>query len=326
MMSAQLVARGVSASAGGTTLFSDVDLVVAPGSVTGLVGPNGSGKSTLLRILAAERPPDAGTVELSPSGALVGWLAQEPDRRPGETVSMYLDRRTGVAAATQELTAATDGLAAGEPGADDRYAVALDSWLRLGGPDLDARMGQVAEDLGIGVSLDTHMRDLSGGEAARAALAVLLLSHFDVLLLDEPTNDLDLVGLERLERFVEETRVGTVVVSHDRAFLSRCVTQVVELDRHQQRVEHYGGGYDAYLRERARRRTQARERFEEYATTRDQLRARARQQRAWGVEGVRSARRDPRDPDKFVKHFNVASSERTAAKARQTDRMLERLD
>ena len=94
-------------------------------------------------------------------------------------------------------------------------------------------------------------------------LAALLLSRFDVLLLDEPTNDLDLDGLARLESFVRGQRVGTVIVSHDREFLARCVTSVVELDLAQQQVGVFGGGYEAYLAEREVARRHAREAYEE---------------------------------------------------------------
>src|SRR3712207_7054840 len=94
------------------------------------------------------------------------------------------------------------------------------------------------------------MTSLSGGQAARASLASLLLSRYDVFLLDEPTNDLDLAGLARLEDFVMGLRAGVVVVSHDREFLARTVTTVVELDLTQQRVGVYGGGYEDYPCER----------------------------------------------------------------------------
>lgn len=112
------------------------------------------------------------------------------------------------------------------------------------------------------------MTALSGGQAARAGLASLLLSRYDVFLLDEPTNDLDLDGLERLEAFVKGLKAGTVVVSHDREFLTRTVTKVVELDLAQQQVNIYGGGYAAYLEEREVARRHAREEYDEYADTR----------------------------------------------------------
>ena len=324
-MSAQLVAHGLSAEFGPRVVFDGVDLVVAPGSVTGLVGANGAGKSTLLRLLAGLDRPASGTVTLQPPGATVGLLPQEVERRAGESVGAYLARRTGVADATVEMDAATASLADGDDGAADRYSDALERWLALGGADLDSRIGPVAADVGLDVTLDQPMTTLSGGQAARAGLAALLLSRFDVLLLDEPTNDLDLAGLDRLERFVTDTATGIVVVSHDREFLTRTATQILELDRHQNSWHLYGGGYDAYLRERERARAQARERYEEYAETVGALTERARTQRAWADKGARTARRDRSERDKFIRHHDIATSEQLAAKARRTDRMIERL-
>ena len=324
-MSAQLVAHGLSAEFGPRVVFDGVDLVVAPGSVTGLVGANGAGKSTLLRLLAGLDRPASGTVALQPPGATVGLLPQEVERRAGESVGAYLARRTGVADATVEMDAATASLADGDDGAADRYSDALERWLALGGADLDSRIGPVAADVGLDVTLDQPMTTLSGGQAARAGLAALLLSRFDVLLLDEPTNDLDLAGLDRLERFVTDTATGIVVVSHDREFLTRTATQILELDRHQNSWYLYGGGYDAYLRERERARAQARERYEEYAETVGTLTERARTQRAWADKGARTARRDRSERDKFIRHHDIATSEQLAAKARRTDRMIERL-
>ncbi|HNJ70018.1 MAG TPA: ATP-binding cassette domain-containing protein, partial [Microthrixaceae bacterium] len=127
-MSAQLVAHGLSAEFGPRVVFDGVDLVVAPGSVTGLVGANGAGKSTLLRLLAGLDRPASGTVTLQPPGATVGLLPQEVERRAGESVGAYLARRTGVADATVEMDAATAGLADGDDGAADRYSDALERW------------------------------------------------------------------------------------------------------------------------------------------------------------------------------------------------------
>ncbi|HLU71194.1 MAG TPA: ABC-F family ATP-binding cassette domain-containing protein [Nonomuraea sp.] len=321
-MSATMVVRGLAAGHGERVLFSGLDLVVSPGDVIGLVGANGAGKSTLLRMMAGLDRPEEGEIRLSPATATVGYLPQEPDRRPGETVMEFLARRTGVARAQREMDAAAQALAEQVPGADDAYSVALERWLALGGPDLDER----AEAIGLPVALDQPMTSLSGGQAARAGLASLLLSRYDLFLLDEPTNDLDLDGLDRLENFVNGLRAGAVVVSHDREFLARTVTDVLELDLAQQRIQLFGGGYQAYLEEREVARRHARERYEEYAQTRAELEGRARMQRAWMEKGVRNARRKATDNDKLGRNARVEATEKQAAKARQTERMLERLE
>ncbi|WP_371409697.1 ATP-binding cassette domain-containing protein [Micromonospora zamorensis] len=325
-MSATMIVKDLAAGHGDRPLFAGLDLVVAPGDVIGLVGPNGAGKSTLLRTLAGLLPVEAGTVRLSPPSASVGHLPQEPERRPGETVRDFLARRTGVTAAQAALDAATEALTAGAAGADDAYADALERWLALGGADLDERAEQVSADLGLAVDLDHPTTGLSGGQAARAGLASLLLSRYDVFLLDEPTNDLDLAGLERLEEFVTGLRAGTVLVSHDREFLTRTVTRILELDLPQQQVHHYGGGYAAYLEEREVARRHARADFEEYADTKAGLEARARTQRGWMEKGVKNARRKATDNDKIGRKFRSESSEKQAAKAKQTERLIERLD
>ncbi|MEU9124820.1 ABC-F family ATP-binding cassette domain-containing protein [Streptomyces sp. NPDC048506] len=325
-MSATLVAKDLAAGHGERVLFSGLDLVVAPGDVIGLVGANGAGKSTLLRLLAGLDTPEQGTLSLSPPTATVGHLPQEPDRRPGETVRAFLARRTGVAAAQLALDAATEALVEERPGADDAYATALERWLALGAADLDERAEETAAQLGLAVGLDQPMTTLSGGQAARASLASLLLSRYDVFLLDEPTNDLDLDGLHRLETFVTGLRAGTVLVSHDREFLTRTVNRVVELDLAQQQVNTYGGGYTSYLEERERSRRHAREQYEEYADTKAALETRAHTQRNWMEKGVKNARRKAPDNDKIGRKGRVEATEKQAAKAKQTQRLIERLE
>jgi ATPase subunit of ABC transporter with duplicated ATPase domains len=325
-MSATLVAKNLTAGHGERILFAGLDLVVAPGDVVGLVGVNGAGKSTLLRMLAGLAPSETGSLALSPPSANIGYLPQEPERREGESVAEFLARRTGVAAAQAELDDATEALTNGEPGADEEYAVALERWLALGAADLTDRTGEVTADVGLTVDLDAPMRSLSGGQAARAGLVSLLLSRYDIFLLDEPTNDLDLAGLDRLERFVAGLRAGTVLVSHDREFLARTVTSVLELDLAQHQVNAYGGGYESYLAEREVARRHARADYEEYADTREALLARARTQRNWMEKGVRNARRKATDNDKIGRKFRAESTEKQAAKARQTERLIERLD
>jgi ATPase subunit of ABC transporter with duplicated ATPase domains len=322
---ATLIVRGLNVAAGPRPLLGGVDLIVAPGDRLGLVGPNGSGKSTFLQTLAGLRPPEGGEVRLAPPAATVGYLPQEARPQPGETVRGLLARRTGVADAATSLDAATGAVAGGEPGAGEAYAAALDRWLALGGADLDARAGAVTADLGLpGGLLDRVTVHLSGGQAARVQLATLLLARFDVFLLDEPTNDLDLDGLDRLERFVVELTAPLMVVSHDRAFLERTVTAVAEIDDHAHTLTRYDGGWTAYVDERARHRQHAAQDYRTYVDRRDTLVERARTQRRWAAKGARTAKRSG-ETDKFVRHRNVQSSESMAAHARRTEKALARL-
>ncbi|CAM3248826.1 ABC-F family ATP-binding cassette domain-containing protein [Mycobacterium frederiksbergense] len=327
-MTATLVAKDVAGGHAHRTLFEHVDLTVAPGDVIGVVGANGAGKSTLLRILAGDLDPLGGTVSVAPTDAFVGWLPQEHERIPGETVAGYIARRTGCAAATSAMEAAAEGLSDSGATADE-YSSALDHWLATGAADLEERLPAVLADLGLdsgSVPDSTPMTALSGGQAARVGLAALLLSRFDIVLLDEPTNDLDLDGLARLERFVGELRGGVVLVSHDREFLARSVSRVLELDLAQNTTTVFGGGYDSYLQERAVNRRHKREQYEEFADKKADLVARARTQREWSSQGVRNAMRKAPDNDKNRRRAQTESSEKQAQKVRQMESRIARLE
>ena len=235
---------GVVRSYGAHTVLDRVDLTLGPRSRLGLVGPNGSGKSTLLRLLAGAELPDEGRVERTPGSLTVGYLPQEHEARTGETLLAFLARRTGVAAAQAELECHAEAWDA------DAYAASLERFLALGGGDLDHRARAVCAELGLPVSLEQETATLSGGEAARAGLAAILLSRFDFLLLDEPTNDLDFDGLDRLERFLSRFAGGLAVVSHDRAFLDRTIDRIAEIDLWTGRLREWAGTWSDYEAER----------------------------------------------------------------------------
>ncbi len=324
-MSATLVAADITVVRGPTLVLSGVSLTVAPGMRIGVVGPNGAGKTTLLTALAGGLAPDAGSISLAPRTATVGLLPQEPDRRPGETLAAFLARRTGVAAAQVELDEATAALSEERDGPD--YGAALERWLDLGAADLEVRAEQVCSDLGLPLDLlEAPTLSLSGGQAARASLASVLLSRYDVFLLDEPTNDLDFAGLERLEKFVQGLQSGIVVVSHDREFLARTVTSVLDLDEPTRTATLFGGGYDAYLEERARRRTQAREQYEDYEDKRSGLLDQAQRQREQSVRGAVRAKRRMPDNDRAAKGARIEAATHAAGRVKTIESQLRHLD
>lgn len=325
-MTATLVVKDVAGGYAHRTLFENVNVTVSPGDVLGVVGANGAGKSTLMRILAGELSPLDGTISRAPADAFIGWLPQEHERVAGESVAAYIARRTGCAAATAVMEAAAEKLSESDAAAD-AYGTALDHWLATGAADLEERLPVVLADLALDVEPDaTLMTALSGGQAARVGLAALMLSRFDIVLLDEPTNDLDLVGLERLEQFVRDLRGGVVLVSHDREFLTRTVTRVLELDIAQNQTTVYGGGYQSYLEERAVARRHRREEYEEFADRKADLVARARTQREWSSQGVRNAMRKAPDNDKNRRRAQTESSEKQAQKVRQMESRIARLE
>jgi ATPase subunit of ABC transporter with duplicated ATPase domains len=319
-----LAARGVTVVRGAQVVLDAVDLVVDGASRIGVLGRNGAGKSTLLRVLAGLEPSTGGVVERSPPGLTVGYLAQEPDPAAGETTAAYLRRRTGLAAAEAAMEAALARLRRGPGHAElEAYDDALARFLALGGDDHDARAPRVLHDVGLRAdALDQPVAGLSGGERVKAGLAAVLLARFDVLLLDEPTNSLDFDGLARLERFLVAEERAVVLVSHDRAFLSAATTRIAELDLNSHRLGEYGGGYDAYVEERRRRREQAYAAYEEASAERVRLETAARQMRDW-AQSRRGERRT--DNDKALAGRRKERATAGATKAKAIERRIERL-
>jgi ATPase subunit of ABC transporter with duplicated ATPase domains len=291
-----LVAANITKSHGAQVVLADVTVVVPPHARIGLVGPNGVGKSTLLRILAGLEEPDAGTVRRSPPRLAVGYLPQERSASSSETVEQYLARRTGITAAAGELDRLAEDLV-GDVDAIAAHADALERFLALGGADFEVRANSVCAELGVESKLDARFSSLSGGEIARAQLAAILLARFDVFLLDEPTNDLDFDGLARLERFVGEAEGAAVVVSHDRDFLDRTVTRVVELDEWKRGAREYTGGWSEYERARELERDRQYAAYEAYSSEKDRLEEQLHRMQEWERRGYGQGRKKKKTKD-----------------------------
>ena len=240
--------KHVSKGFGPVAVLQDVSFTVQEGERLGLVGANGVGKSTLLRLIAGQIEPDGGEIAF-PRAADTGYLPQETRFRPGQSVAALVHEAQGrVTEVGRRLEAAGVALAgaaaADAPGLLEAYGDLADQFERLGGYDLAHRTDAVFAGLGID-HLDRARRvdSLSGGEKARVGLAALLLRAPDLLLLDEPTNHLDFRTLAWLEDELATRRATFVVVSHDRQFLNRTATSLVEIDEHLRDAQVFPGDY-----------------------------------------------------------------------------------
>ncbi|MFJ2839520.1 ABC-F family ATP-binding cassette domain-containing protein [Nocardia sp. NPDC087230] len=266
-MTTQLTVRGVSKSYADRLVLDAITATIRPGERVGIVGENGAGKSTLLRLLAGAESADAGSITVTADGG-VGHLAQT---LTGDTVEAAVEQ------ALAELRGLERAMQAAAEAQDmDRYGELLTRFEARDGYAADARVEASMHGLGLaGIDRSRRLDSLSGGERARLGLACLLAASPEVLLLDEPTNHLDDSALTWLEDRLR-THNGTVVlVSHDRIFLDRVVTAIVEVaDRG---LTRFGGGYSGFLAEKAAARVRWEQayaqwrteigRLEEFATT-----------------------------------------------------------
>ena len=252
-MSAYLTIQHIAKAYAFHQILSDVSFVVNPGERIGLVGANGVGKSTLLKIVMGEIEPDDGAIMLAPERKL-GYLAQVIEGFDDQTLDALIvaavaylqETETQMRDLERQMTQVSGEVL------DEvmtQYGNASDQFERYGGYDIEYRIDIVLQGLGVAhLARDRQFGTLSGGEKARVGLALLLLQAPDVLLLDEPTNHLDFATMKWLEEYLRGYRGAILAVSHDREFLNRIATAIVEIDEHTHSAKRYSGNYDTYQR------------------------------------------------------------------------------
>jgi ATP-binding cassette subfamily F protein 3 len=247
-------ATTIDVYAGGELLFADVSFKLEPRERMTLSGRNGAGKSTLLRVLAGERPPDAGSIALQ-KGARVALHDQRPPREATISLGEYVfSGRAEMERTEAELARLEETMAAGEPDEETMRAYSSAQQRLEAGGGYRWRDDVLAVLGGLGFDEDAAGRRLStfsGGELTRASLARALASRPDLLLLDEPTNHLDIPSLEWLERYLVELDAAVVLVAHDRWFLEAVGTSVLELEA--RRGRFFAGPWHAWRVEQAAR-------------------------------------------------------------------------
>ncbi|MGW0183255.1 ribosomal protection-like ABC-F family protein [Nocardia sp. NPDC003345] len=272
-MPTQITALAVGKSFDGRLVLDEVTCSLAAGERTGIIGENGSGKSTLLRLFAGRENPDRGEIVVQADGG-IGYLAQDEQLPPETTVQQVVDRSLGeLRAIEKRMRGLETAMAAGAESAVAEYGELTAVFELRGGYDADARVERALHGLGLGtVRRDRAVGGLSGGEQARLRLAAVLAAGSEVLLLDEPTNHLDDEALTWLENHLRTRRGTTVTVSHDRVFLERVATTLLEVDDDRRRIVRYGNGYAGFRAEQAAARQRWIRAHEQWETDIDALR------------------------------------------------------
>ena len=249
-----LTAHRISKSYDFKTVLENVTFSLNPGDRAGLIGPNGSGKTTLIRILAGLDKPDEGYVALSPKSLRIGYLAQSFAVMPDQTLGECLENMSGNPAQLEEEISRLSKALVARPedwGLKSAYDTAIQKMINL---DLSqaARQEEILASLGLAsFPKDLPVSALSGGQKTRLGLALALSGEPQLLLLDEPTNHLDIIMLEWFESwlvgYTSRRGCAALVITHDRAFLDRTATRILDLDAEYRTLREYPGNYSSYL-------------------------------------------------------------------------------
>ena len=301
----------------GKNVLDGLTFQVDQGERVGLLGRNGAGKTTLFKILTGELDYDEGSVVVG-QGRRVGLISQIPVYPAGYTVEDVL--RSAFArleSLAEEMRSLEARMAAGEsdPATLRRYGTLAERFEAFGGYDTDVAVNKIANGLSIPDAQRQQLFDsLSGGEKTRVNLGRLILEDTDILLLDEPTNHLDLHATEWLEEYIRGFHGTVVTISHDRYFLDRTVTRVIEIQ--DGRAEFYSGNYSFYAVEKERRYQERMKQYEKEQAKIQQLEKAAEQLRVWAFMGMDKTYRRAISMEKRIERMRTTSK---PTKARKMD-------
>jgi ATPase subunit of ABC transporter with duplicated ATPase domains len=300
-------------------LFHNASFVVSRGEKVGIVGPNGSGKTTLLRTIAGQMDWDDGSISL-PAGLSVGYVAQnllpDDDMLLGDFVAPnFFNAHKRMMDAASELEHCHSAQSA-DSALLLQYKLAVESFESAGGYLAENRFHSVIQEMGLdSLSAQRRLATLSGGQRTRAALARVLLQDAELLLLDEPTNNLDLHSIQWLEDFIRNSSATFMIVSHDRFFLDKTCTRILELDPLASSIESYSGNYTWYKNRKDAERVRVERQFKEQQEKIKQL-----------TKDVREVKEQAcRTENSTVNDYLRGRSKKVAAKAKAREARLTRI-
>ncbi|MGD0707355.1 MAG: ribosomal protection-like ABC-F family protein [Anaerolineaceae bacterium] len=321
-----LSVQSISKSFGIQTILSDVSFNLNAGERLGLVGANGCGKTTLLRIILGLEKPDSGTVHWTLSTVRTGYLPQGFTYLPGETLGAFIQRMEGdLPSLTAQLGKLATRLAANphQPELQTSYDDTLAQIQQAA--ESERQSAGVLKRLGLGeLPTDLSVVALSGGQKTRLALAGVLFSQPQVLLLDEPTNHLDLEMLAWLEDWLLAFKGAVLLVSHDRIFLDRVATGILEIDPSTHKLKAYAGNYSTYQEQKE---AEAQRQWRAYIDQQDEigrLRKAAAARRSQAVFH-KNGKADPKNTDGFAAQFFADRSQETVQRAKAIEKRIEHL-
>lgn len=313
----------LSKSFGNKTILDEVSFTLANGQKAGLIGSNGVGKTTLMRIIAGLETKDNGTVSLE-SHNLIGYLRQEFFiEEEEELVKNFIKKYVGIAELEEKIERLGREIVDDESliqefcDAQERYAL-------LDGYDFENKLSNIIHGLGFSEEiLKKKIKELSGGQKRKIMLASVLLKGANLILLDEPTNDLDLNATRWLEEYVFKLDVPCLIISHDRRFLDKIVTKILEIDFFTKQIKEYPGNYSEYVSFKKKEQERMIDEYEMQQEQVKRLECSMRQKKEWANAGRKQG---VKDNDKYTRGYERDRSSSLASNAKKIERQIEAID
>lgn len=314
-----LKAKNISKSYAGQPILSDVSFCLNSGEKVALIGANGSGKSTLLKILAGLEKPDSGIVEFR-KDLCIGYLSQELGVEYNGTIGDYLKNFAGIAQLEKEIKELEKDLS--DPIKLERYSEIQQLYLKIDGYSFESKSKIALEGFGLPPELDKPIAKLSGGQKSKVALIGVILKGVDILLLDEPTNNLDLPAIIWLESFLIKTKATCLLVSHDRKFVDRIVSKILEIDWFKRNINEFTGTFSEYI-DYKKKKIQKEEKTQEIQQKKvDQLQKTSQIKKQWAQKGAGQA---TKDNDKYIRGARRDRSAKVAQNAAAIEKRMQKV-
>lgn len=315
-----LKVQNLSKSFGNKVILDKVSFSVANGQKVGLIGSNGVGKTTLLKIIAGIELQDSGTVEVGTNN-MIGYLRQELSIVEYDiTVKKFIRTYVGIEELEQRMESLANRINDDESliqefcGVQEMYSL-------LGGYDFENKLNHII--CGLGFSRDIYEKkigNLSGGQKRKIMIAAVLLKGANLVLLDEPTNDLDINAMRWLESYISQIDVPCLIVSHDRAFLDKVVTKVLEIDFFSRQVKEYPGNYSEYMSFKKKEQEKAIYEYEQQQEQIRRLQSSMKQKKEWANMGRKQG---VSDNDKYTRGYERDRSSGLASNAKKIEKQID---
>lgn len=315
--------ENISKSYNGKDILNNISFSLNQGEKAGIIGANGIGKTTLLKIIAGEEKPDSGEI-IKNKNSLIGYFKQEfKISEENRDIVSFIKSYVGIDELEQKLNQVEQEMAIDENKIQE-YGDLQEEYMRLDGYKFDYKLDQILAGLGLDKDAkNKKISALSGGQKEKVMLASVLMKGTDLLLLDEPTNNLDIKSIRWLENYLKNENSPMIIVSHDRRFLDKVITKIMEIDYYNRNLKEYPGNYSQYKKFKEDEANSKLKIYNEQQEKIEELKKSMIQKKDWAQKGNKQ---NVSDKDKYTKGYIRNRSQGLANNAKKIESQLNQME